>query len=167
MKSVFDTVDYTKTNIPKSNFGEFLKLEHEEKSDTNFQLNIPHRSLIDQQQQHTISSQRVRILSDQKRLIEEGFEKLNEEHTSIEFDTEQPLLPEITSELCKKGYNYYYQYKCSNGINYCHVIISTKSLGFIDPFHHNKSLYDFTRHLENSGKRFSQLFESLYYRPIL
>lgn len=142
---------------------------YKEADDSSFKLNIPHRSEIAQQQEHLQSIQRASVLFKQKALVEEGFEKLKDGQTSIEFDTEETLLPEITTELTRKGYNYYYRYNYNSDTpdsNGCHVVISTRSkLRTIDNFHHNQTLYNWTRDFDESFHKFNSMLVNFCERP--
>ena len=48
-----------------------------------------------------------------KKLVENSF--ANTTSNVVEFDTNYPLLPEITDELSSKGYSYGYHYVSANG----------------------------------------------------
>jgi len=153
----------------KSNSENNNQQQEQNSADNTFELSIPHRSELTQQQQHQLAQRRTETLQDQKNLVEDGFQRLENGQATVEFETNQPLLPEITQELTRKGYNYYYQYKYDStrpDSNRCHVIISTESSGFpVDNMHHNESLYNMTRELDRSLHRFNKMLGSFYDRP--
>lgn len=96
-----------------------------------FNLNIPDANQLYQQQNRQYLQQHQNILNKQKKIVEDSF--ANASTNLIEFDTTEPLLPEITQELTNKGYSYSYYYTNNNNRQTCHVVISYNNTPVLDP----------------------------------
>jgi hypothetical protein len=133
-----------------------------------FQLNIPHSNSLVENHQHQQQVARQHLLDEQKQLIENHFSQLSEGQTTVAFDTNRPLLPEVAAELSQKGYNYYYDYSYSSEQPEpkCHVVI-TSDPRQLPPV--NSQLADqLTNDIYNSFRRLDSIMSRSYrYQPML
>jgi len=94
-------------------------------------LSIPHANERQERRNEITRMNREDRIRNQMAMIEETFEKADEGATTIEFDCDHQLEPEVTKALSEKGYSYSYEYSYSRSgedqpVAKCHVVISSE-----------------------------------------